>query len=696
MPSGIPARLTSAELALLSLSVVCAIAALFINDGALRLTALILGGACGGGVYLLVARRLNETHVDAVLATRPEIGPDDGRDKIIHVDPTTKRLVFEDYAPAFSVDDDDYEAPPLERVVRVPPPPTTETPALVANPDEGIRILRPETPIRVKDDAVPAAQPAPTVTRTRPSPEAQPAPAPQTSAAPPAPTHRRKELNVSIPELFDFAAIQQQPEPRNEFDWLLHRVLETIGTIVPAHSVAFFWIDRARNQLIVESKITQSTSFSPRRRLEIGQDIVGQIAVSGLPEIVTEIQANAEQDLIGYYTQPEGIGSFVGVPVYFNHEAVAVLTLDAKEPDAYDARTVWVLGHFTKIISGLIRGYTDKYDLHLSARAVDAVGKLRAALPPTNATSEKIARALLDVAEDIVEWEWAGTALLDAASSTWVMVHYDAKQGTPNLPKRQSIDLQNSIVGGVIRSGQSAVIGDLTGMTRYARNEPATASGSFLCLPLSTPLRSYGALCVEHTAGGHFSQHDVNTLVVLAQSAAASIESHHLNKMIDEQLMIDERTGVYNKRFLLSRLDEDVTRAQDFKQDVSLVLFGIDDFVGSGEKPPRDKIDSILTSVVRTLQQHVRTYDVVGRYDQDRLGVVLIGRSDDDAYLWTEKVRKEVASTILMLGSRKMSVTASAGICGLRGHMTHVDLVNGALQALQRAQEIGGNTVMIF
>ncbi|HZV12423.1 MAG TPA: GGDEF domain-containing protein, partial [Candidatus Kapabacteria bacterium] len=189
---------------------------------------------------------------------------------------------------------------------------------------------------------------------------------------------------------------------------------------------------------------------------------------------------------------------------------------------------------------------------------------------------------------------------------------------------------------------------------------------------------------------------DVNVLLVLAQTAAAMIESFHLNKMIDEQLMIDERTGIYNKRFLLSRLDEDITRAEDYEEQLSFVLFGIDDSKGVAEKLGAERVDSVLASIAKIVTQHVRMYDAVGRYDNECIGIVLVGKSDEEAYLWTEKVRKDIASTVLTLGTKKLSITASAGICGIRHQATHVDLVNGAIQALERAHEIGGNTIMVY
>jgi len=674
-------RMTNKELLLLISAIIFACAGFLLSDVLFRLILLCCAVASGGGLYLFIARRLNERHVDDVVASN-EITIPEKRSSVVHVDPQSKRLVFDDYSfsfPSDNLDDDDAQEFPSAGFK------TSLQPRAIADSAPEVTVIRleQETPTRalsIQFDITPSDVTSKSAEETKK----------------PGVGHKRKELNISIADLFDFTSDEHHGEPRNEFDWLLHRVLRTIREVVPSYSTVFFWIDNPGGRMIVEAKITESETMATQRKIPLGRDIVSQIAQSGLPEVLTEISPGAELDLLCYYRQPNGVRSFAGVPVYFNRDIVAVLALDAKSEEAFDARTVQVLGHFTKIISGLIRGYTDKYDLHLSARAVRAVEKLRTALPPHIANDEKIARTLLNVAEEIVEWEWACATMFDDNTGDWTLQIGDARRGLPYEGIGRIIDLQRSIVGTVICSGKPMIIGDATNEVRFHPEENAGAGGSFLCLPLSTSLRSYGAICIEHSAKNNFTQHDADMLVILAQTAAAMIESFHLNKMIDEQLMTDERTGIYNRRYLLSRLDEDITRASDLKEQLSFVVFGIDNPRGAAEKAGADSIDPVVASIAKIVSPHTRMYDVLGRYDANTIGVVLAGKTDEDAYLWAEKARKDIASAVLAIGTKKATFTASAGICGARHSATHVDLVNGALQALERAQEIGGNTVMVY
>jgi PleD family two-component response regulator len=76
--------------------------------------------------------------------------------------------------------------------------------------------------------------------------------------------------------------------------------------------------------------------------------------------------------------------------------------------------------------------------------------------------------------------------------------------------------------------------------------------------------------------------------------------------------------------------------------------------------------------------------------------VLLINMPASDAYLWAEKIRKMIASHVIMIGANTLSVTVSAGVCGLTAGM-HVDeLMAGTTQVLGKAIEHGGNLVRIF
>ncbi|HMD13186.1 MAG TPA: hypothetical protein VKI62_01030, partial [Bacteroidota bacterium] len=80
----------------------------------------------------------------------------------------------------------------------------------------------------------------------------------------------QKEFAVS--DFFDIGSeiYKSDSEPRTEFDFLLNKVLAVIKEALFAHTVAFFWANREKNQIVLEARVTESADFFASRRFPIG------------------------------------------------------------------------------------------------------------------------------------------------------------------------------------------------------------------------------------------------------------------------------------------------------------------------------------------------------------------------------------------------------------------------------------------
>jgi diguanylate cyclase (GGDEF)-like protein len=105
--------------------------------------------------------------------------------------------------------------------------------------------------------------------------------------------------------------------------------------------------------------------------------------------------------------------------------------------------------------------------------------------------------------------------------------------------------------------------------------------------------------------------------------------------------------------------------------------------------------DSILNQVAKIIRSSIRSYDLVARQENDGMAVVLINTAASEAYLWAEKMRKQIASHIITLDGKSFSVTVSAGVCGLSEGMHKDELLAGTTRVLSKAIEDGGNLVRV-
>jgi diguanylate cyclase (GGDEF)-like protein len=262
----------------------------------------------------------------------------------------------------------------------------------------------------------------------------------------------------------------------------------------------------------------------------------------------------------------------------------------------------------------------------------------------------------------------------------------------------QAIDFPDSIVGQTIKNNAHAVVDDLESSTalRYFQGEKSARNGSFISVPISSVNKCYGALNVESKDKYNFSRQDIEMLYRLAENAAFALEILYLQEAINEYVIIDPLTGVYSKKFFLQRLEEELHRADDHALELSFLFLSLDKTGEIGERFDQEGTDRVIATLAQAIRASIRPYDIAGRYATDRFGVVLANTASSDAYLWAEKIRKNIAGHVINSDGKSFSVTVSIGVCGALEEMKKEELLGNTAAVLNKATESGGNAVRIF
>lgn len=500
-------------------------------------------------------------------------------------------------------------------------------------------------------------------------------------------------------------------DPRADFVTLLAEQLDILREQTGAMSALFFWVNNRKQQLVLECGALDDVAhmyLSREKKFPIEYDAVSMVVTKKKPELHSIIAPQAELDLIPYYNESIGIASFAAMPVVFGDGLVGVITVDSLEEEQFSAETLRLLTTHSKLISGLIRSYIEKYDLLASARTLEAARKLYQIVSPDSSlrvlkdqrrTPEWILRALTEAASEIVDWEWLATVSFDDARRTWSITSLQSKHTKPYLLPRTAIALHESLVGKCLVSGRSARVDALLpSAIRFSLEEDnATAAGhSFLSIPIRTTNKNYGALAIEHSERNRFTEADVETLEHLARSAAAALEITALSEIVEERALTDLLSGVFNKRGLTLRLNEELARAMEFDEPLTLVVFEIDGAADFMSRFSQEDNDTIVLAVTRLLRYGSRPFDVIARVGEYSFAALLVKMSDEEGYLWSEKMRKMIVSEVIAIGKRSFSVTVSIGVAGARRDQTTEELMEGAELALERARELGGNNVIVY
>jgi two-component system cell cycle response regulator len=156
----------------------------------------------------------------------------------------------------------------------------------------------------------------------------------------------------------------------------------------------------------------------------------------------------------------------------------------------------------------------------------------------------------------------------------------------------------------------------------------------------------------------------------------------------------DALTGIFNRRAILDRLTQEVSRALRQGGRLSVGMCDIDHFKKINDSFGHQTGDEVLIACAHCLHANLREYDCVGRYGGEEFLVIatgLSGQSDDGLY---DRLREQVAAAQIKTKTGNVSITVSIGTAAGTGQSTVDALLAAADAALYKAKEAGRNRVV--
>lgn len=153
----------------------------------------------------------------------------------------------------------------------------------------------------------------------------------------------------------------------------------------------------------------------------------------------------------------------------------------------------------------------------------------------------------------------------------------------------------------------------------------------------------------------------------------------------------DDLTKLYNRRFLVETLNNQLKISQRYAYDVSIILIDIDYFKKVNDTYGHLIGDEVLKDFAKFLSRNVREATIVGRYGGEEFLLILPNTNQVGATTLAERIRKKLLA--LRLSKEGIRITISAGIASLKSDDTIDSLVHRADLALYHAKEIGRNNV---
>ncbi|HET6970458.1 MAG TPA: GGDEF domain-containing protein [Phenylobacterium sp.] len=160
----------------------------------------------------------------------------------------------------------------------------------------------------------------------------------------------------------------------------------------------------------------------------------------------------------------------------------------------------------------------------------------------------------------------------------------------------------------------------------------------------------------------------------------------------------DPLTRLYNFGFFRKRLEDELARAGETEDLVSLVIFDIDHFKHYNDTNGHQEGNTVLSGVARILKDTGRRGDILARYGGEEFVALLYGATLDEAARFAESVREAIEKQPFLGGEKQPQgcVTISAGVATYPVDAGDAAaLMEEADRRLYRAKEGGRNRVVL-
>jgi diguanylate cyclase (GGDEF)-like protein len=314
----------------------------------------------------------------------------------------------------------------------------------------------------------------------------------------------------------------------------------------------------------------------------------------------------------------------------------------------------------------------------------------------------RFASDLLAVGDEDELLKRATRMLTDKSGLNYKDVVFYIKEGDYLFPKSWTTEVENKPVS--IRDNNR-----LARILRGGNEQVHTKPGEEL-IPLHGRKRLIGVLQVFFeederllfSGSGTVKAEQRDILITLADILALTIANLRLFKQVERQSVVDQLTGVHNRRYFDRKLREEMERVKRYGRDLSLIYMDMDNLKEINDAFGHDQGDLVLKEIARLAHESSRRIDVVCRWGGDEFILILPETSVGEAGAKAEKLRSLIANYPFPRidkseGDEPVTACVSIGVAGLDHEDTDPRaLFKKADGAMYRAKQGGKNRVEVY
>ena len=178
--------------------------------------------------------------------------------------------------------------------------------------------------------------------------------------------------------------------------------------------------------------------------------------------------------------------------------------------------------------------------------------------------------------------------------------------------------------------------------------------------------------------------------------AAVNETLRRTNEELQEISITDSLTGLYNRRYMMEALTNEISRSGRMGHGFTVLMIDIDRFKKYNDTHGHLAGDDLLIQVAALFRESIRDMDLAARYGGEEFLIILPEHGLDAGAGVAERIRSRIEEATRSDNNGTEAVTVSIGVAAFPDNgATPMVLIENADKALYRSKEDGRNRVTI-
>ena len=324
----------------------------------------------------------------------------------------------------------------------------------------------------------------------------------------------------------------------NDYEELMHLILQLVLTAVDAEAALVFRIDHERTDMKMRFMKAGDRQVSVFQR-EVGQGVVGWVAQYREPIIINDAENDSRSDPELARLAGLSVRSIISVPLIGKGKMIGVVEAFNKNNGGFTSSDLDILTGLNNQIAVAIDNAHLYRELRREALEKNTLYEVGISLS-RSLDLDEVLRIILESLQRVVPFAAAGVFLIDPEIGELKSLI------TLGYPPEKEDDIQvkvgQGLIGHVATTGQPIIVPDVSVDPRYVDAHPGTKSE--IAAPVKVDDRVIGVFNLESNELRAYGRHELKLLTAFASQAAISIERARLHermlnaKKLEEQLNI--------------------------------------------------------------------------------------------------------------------------------------------------------------